>query len=342
MSLEDIIKERIRRTGPIPVADYMALALTHPEYGYYMRKDPLGIQGDFITAPEISQVFGELIGAWLAAQWITMGQPKAALAELGPGRGTLMADALRATKHIGGFHESISVHLVEASPILKQKQWSALAGKHPDIHWHTHADELPAMPLLLIANEFFDALPIRQFIQTETGGQERMIGIGADDRLQFIHPTGTGIVMEYCEAGEQMARDIGRHINTHGGAALIIDYGYTGGTRGDTLQAIKSHQYHDVLCESGTADLTAHVGFAALKQAALAEGAAAYGTVTQENFLGHLGAGARTAKLCENATPPQKSAMLSALERLTSPDKMGDLFKVLCLTHPQHPKPEGF
>ncbi len=143
MPLDALIKKRILKTGPISIAEYMELALTHAKHGYYMRKDPLGAQGDFITAPEISQIFGELIGAWLAAQWIAMGKPKTALVELGPGRGTLMTDALRATKNIVGFHEAMSVHLVEASPALKQKQWNTLAGKHPDIQWHSTFDEVP-------------------------------------------------------------------------------------------------------------------------------------------------------------------------------------------------------
>lgn len=363
--LETLLKERIRAQGPISVADYMALALAHPEYGYYRRADPLGAQGDFITAPEISQVFGEIIGAWLAQQWILMGKPKAIVAELGPGRGTLMSDALRATKNIAGFHDAISVHLVETSPALKQKQWQALGGKHPHLHWHEQVKELPKLPLLLVANEFFDALPVRQFIpspgrgkgaaRSEAGGgyRERMITLDSQGHLQFsmvpclTTPSlpsprpGEGF-FEICEPGLAVMQQLAAHIVAHNGATLIIDYGYTQGSRGDTLQAVKQHRYHDVLKDPGTADLTAHVDFAALAQVAHEAGAAVYGPMPQGIFLHALGAPLRIAKLCERATPEQKSAMLSALERLTSHDQMGDLFKVLCVTHPNHPRPEAF
>jgi len=358
MSVEAIIKEHIRRLGPITVAEYMSLALLHPEHGYYMRLDPLGEAGDFITAPEISQIFGELIGAWLAEQWIIMGKPQAALIELGPGRGTLMNDVLRATKSVAGFHEAMSLHLVEASPILQQKQRGLLAGKHPNLQWHTSFDDIPQKPLLLIANEFFDALPIRQFIHNENKWQERMVGIDNDCLTFICHPCESrdpvvdnldasrrwhdNIIYEHSQPSLDITSSIARHIVAHDGAALMIDYGYAGGSRGDTLQAVRHHRYHDTLTEPGMADLTAHVDFDALKQAALAVGAAAHGAVTQRDFLMRLGGELRLARLSKNATPAQKSAMLSAWKRLISEDQMGDLFKALCVTHPKHPKPEAF
>ncbi len=358
MNLEKLLIERIRAKGPITIGEFMALALTHPVYGYYMRKDPFGVQGDFITAPEISQVFGELIGAWLVEQWRLMGEPQAALVELGPGRGTLLVDALRATRHVSGFHESVSVHLVEVSETLKSKQWEMLAGKHRDINWHVSVEELPEKPLLLVANEFFDALPIRQFVHEADGWKERMIGLDDKNKLAFVtmpiapslmppslptRSTGEGnMVYEYCEAGISIADTIARHIRVLGGVALLIDYGYAGGSRGDTLQTVREHQYQDLLLDPGTADLTAHVDFDALRAAAMEAGAATYGLVPQGVFLNRLGAGLRVQKLCRNATAQQKSAMISAYERLVSIEQMGDLFKVLCIAQPNHPKPEGF
>lgn len=343
----------IAENGPMTVARYMALALTHPEFGYYMRKDPLGVKGDFTTAPEISQVFGELVGAWLASQWITMGKPACALVELGPGRGTLMADILRATKHISGFHEAVSVHLVEASPVLKQKQWQTLSGKHPRIEWHSDFSEIPHLPLLLVANEFFDALPVRQFV-FDGEWKERMIKIDVQGQLATcnsqlatepspILPLSPkeGDIFEYSEAAESLARAIGAHVSKHGGAALIIDYGHEG-KHGDTLQAVRAHEYHDVLQDPGTADLTCHVDFGLLKEAAAAAGAAVYGAVPQGIFLNALGAGQRATKLCEAASDAQRISIMSGVERLLSLEQMGDLFKVLCVADPALPKPEGF
>jgi len=342
MTLEKIITSYIDTNGPLSVADYMAMVLTHPEYGYYMRKDPLGAKGDFITAPEICQIFGELIGAWLAAQWIGMGRPEAALAELGPGRGTLMNDILRATKTVPGFHQAITVHLVEASPALKQKQWNALAGKHPHVNWHDYFDDLPPKPLLLVANEFFDALPIRQYVYLPEGWRERFIKV-EDGKLAFTIPATAGRVIERCESGKEWAASIGKHIAAHTGVALIIDYGYPTPPResNETLQAMRGHKFHDVLTDPGTADLTAHVDFGAIGQAALEEGTKIYGPIAQGQFLVNIGAAMRTAILCETATDDQKSTMISSMERLISPKQMGELFKVLCITHPTHPAPEG-
>lgn len=337
MSVEVIIKQRIREQGSISIAEYMELALSHPEYGYYIRRDPFGVQGDFTTAPEISQIFGEMIGLWLAEQWRIMASPPAiALVELGPGRGTLMHDILRATKHIAGFHEAISIHLVEMSPTLKEKQWKTLAGKHDRLNWHDDISTLPEEPLLLVANEFFDALPIRQYHE----GQERCITLDKLDNLIFTLPD-TDLV-ERCESAIAISTQIGQHIRTHGGTALIIDYGYIGGSRGDTLQALKKHQYHDVLKEPGNADITAHVDFDALKQAISTTGATAHGAVPQGAWLMRLGAGTRLQMLCQHATEEQGADMIAGFKRLAAPDQMGDLFKILCITHPDHLKPEGF
>ncbi len=350
MSLSDIIRSRIETTGPITVAEYMQLALSHPEFGYYIRKDPLGEAGDFTTAPEISQIFGELVGAWLAQQWLHMKSPECALAELGPGRGTLMYDILRATRGVPGFHDAISVHLVETSPALKQKQWQALAGKHPRITWHKSIDTLPETPRLIVANEFFDALPIHQYVQQDGTWHERMVGLDGDGRFCFMlnkpspfgRGQGEGDIYEHSPATLHIVEQLSRHIAAQGGVMLAVDYGYAEEKHADTLQAVKNHQYHNPLESPGSADITAHVDFAAIAKITRAQGAQAYGTVAQGEFLATLGAGARAAKLCERATPAQKADILTALERLTSPDAMGDLFKVLCITSPSHPKPEGF
>lgn len=353
MSLEKLIKSRIRKEGPMMVGEYMALALAHPEYGYYVRKDPLGVKGDFTTSPEISQIFGELIGAWLAMQWIMMGKPEAALAEIGPGRGTLMADILRATARIKGFHDSITVHLMELSPVLRQKQWNTIAGKHPNVNWHMGFAEIPSKPLLLVGNEFFDALPIRQFLHTEDGWKERLITLTKKNTLKFVLEPATppyhlkdepvsGTYYEYSEAATQLMLVLSNRIFTYGGTALIIDYGYEGRTHGNTLQAVREHQKHDPLEAPGTADLTAHVDFYNLTRTAAIGGTTVYGPVPQRDFLNKLGARERATKLCEKATKKQKAAILSGLKRLTDADQMGELFKVLCLVHPDLPKPEGF
>ncbi len=375
MNLEELIKKRIRTSGAITIADYMSLALTHPEYGYYMQRDPLGKDGDFITSPEISQVFGEIIGVWLAHNWQLLGSPEeVALVELGAGRGTLMADILRATKNISGFHNSISVHLVEVSPTLKQKQWKTLAGKHERIEWHDSIDTLPQLPLLLVANEFFDALPIRQFIKHNDGWHERMIDIvggeltftatkssvippisfmptesilaGLDeilgDTINYKNDDGKKNIIETCEPAIMVIRQISEHIAANKGAALIIDYGYTQGSNGNTLQAIKYHSYHPVLNNIGSADLTAHVDFLALSQAAQSENVNIHGMVPQGAFLMRLGAGERTTSLCKISNHEQQQSLISGLARLADPTEMGELFKVMAITSKQITQADGF
>ena len=372
MNLEELIKERIKTQGAITIADYMSLALTHPQYGYYMQRDPLGENGDFITSPEISQVFGEIIGVWLAHNWQLLGSPnEVALVELGAGRGTLMADILRSTKNIAGFHTAISVHLVEISPTLKQKQWKTLAGKHERIEWHDNIDTLPQLPLLLVANEFFDALPIRQFIKYNDGWHERMIDIVGGElaftttKSSVIPPisfmpsesmlSGLGGILgndssniekenliETCEPAIMIVRQISEHIAANKGAALIIDYGYTGGSKGDSLQAIKYHSYQPVLNNIGDADLTAHVDFLALSQAAQSENVNIHGIVPQGAFLMRLGAGERTTSLCKISNHEQQQSLISGLARLADPTEMGELFKVMAVTSKQITQADGF
>lgn len=324
------------------LADYMATCLMHPEMGYYATRDPFGTTGDFTTAPEISQMFGELIGLCLAQTWLDQGQPAPCLlAELGPGRGTLMADILRATRGVPGFHDAAHVHLVETSPALRDVQAQTLKGCQ--INWHDGVEGLPDAPLYLVANEFFDALPIRQFQRAGAGWRERLVvlreealtlGLGAPvvprDLSARLADTGDGDIVETCAPGRAIAHRIGARIEGRGGAALIIDYG---GWRslGDTFQAVRGHAVTDPLEAPGEADLTAHVDFEALARAA---SPAAHAQLTpQGTLLQRLGIEARADALARKLDGPERESHLAAFRRLTDPAEMGTLFKVLAL-HP--------
>ena len=347
----DSLRRLIALQGPITVARFMAEALTHPRDGYYMRADPLGAAGDFTTAPEISQMFGELIGLWCADCWRAMGAPDPVLlVELGPGRGTLMADALRAAA-VPGFRAALDIHLVEASPALRARQKDALANVAPS--WHNDFTDVPRGPMLLIANEFFDALPIHQFIATAQGWRERLVGL-SDDGFCFVLAPGTtpacaliganplgeaGAVLEIRPTAAMLARDIAERLVADGGAALLVDFDKAGPS-GDSLQAVRGHRRHDVLTDPGTADIAAAVDFAALSEAA--RGARVHGPVPQGEFLETLGLRARAAALADIATPDQAAAIDSARHRLTAPDEMGTLFKAFAIAGPDMPAPAGF
>lgn len=290
-------------------------------------------------------MFGELLGAWAADVWMKLGQPERfVLAECGPGRGTLMADALRATAKLAGFHDAAQIHLIEMSEMLQQKQREALAGY--DVSWHEELSGLPDnVPLILLANEFLDALPIRQFEFRDGRWQERVIGLGDGDALAFGLVPADGVdkagqegdMCETCPAALQVVQQICARLTQQGGAALLIDYGYTQG-HGDTLQALKNHDYVDVLSHVGEADITAHVDFAAL---AAVDGAHVHGPVTQGAFLQRLGIAQRAAMLRQNATEEQAEAIDAALKRLTAPEEMGELFKVVAFSD-GNVVPEGF
>ena len=348
------IARLIEETGPIPLSHYMALALGHPEHGYYMTRDPLGARGDFITAPEISQMFGELIGLWLAEAWTAQGAPAPfMLAELGPGRGTLMADALRAMRAVPGMTDAAEIHFVETSPVLREAQRERV----PRATWHERIDTLPAGPFFLIANEFFDALPVVQYQRTERGWCERYVGL-AEDRLvpvlapvpladdtslpPAIRAAPTGAIAEISPASPAIAQAIATRIAAQGGAALIVDYGHARSAPGDTLQALRGHQYADPFDTPGEADLTAHVDFEALASAVRAGGAAAHGPVEQGRFLTALGIEARAAALRLRATATQARDIDAGLRRLTAPGEMGSLFKVLGIVPRGTPAPAGF
>ncbi|OUD10336.1 methyltransferase [Marivivens niveibacter] len=334
-ALTDILKRRIATTGPITIADYMTEALLHPEHGYYTTRDPLGAAGDFVTAPEISQMFGEMIGLCLAQAWIDQGRPKGVLAELGPGRGTLMHDVLRATKAVPGFHDALDLHLVEASPVLAEAQ----AARLPVVQSHARAADLPDAPLFLIANEFFDALPIRQFIRDGNSWRERMVGL-TDGALAFglsspaplamlehrLDDTKDGDLVEICPSAAPITQDIGNRIAQHGGAAIIIDYG-DWRSLGDTFQALKDHETIDPLTAPGSADLTAHVDFETI--AAACSPARHTRLSTQGVFLERLGITARAQALAQTMSGDKLQSHIAAHRRLTHPAEMGDLFKVI-------------
>jgi NADH dehydrogenase [ubiquinone] 1 alpha subcomplex assembly factor 7 len=354
------IARLISETGPISVAHFMALALGHPKHGYYMTRDPLGAQGDFTTSPEISQMFGELIGLWIAETWIAQDRPSPfILAELGPGRGTLMADALRALRAVPGLLDALRLHFVETSPVLAAAQKQNV----PNATWHDRFDTLPEGPLFLIANEFFDALPIRQFVRMERGWCERFVmldddstadaphfvpaitpvPLASDDLLSpSVRNAPVGSLAEVSPASGAFAEDIAARIARHGGAALIIDYGHAKSAVGDTLQALRAHKFVDAFETPGEADLTAHVDFEALALAARAGGAQAHGPVEQGAFLHTLGIKERAEALKAKATPEQARDIDVAERRLTARDEMGSLFKVMALTRPGAPGLAGF
>jgi len=346
--LQEILLRQIARTGPISISEYMALCLSHPRHGVYATTDPLGTAGHFTTAPEISQMFGELIGLALGQAWIDQGGPgPVTLAELGPGRGTLMQDALRALRRVPGFPERAEVHLVETSPALRAVQRARIGSAV----WHDHVETLPEAPLLLIANEFFDALPIRQFLRRGDGWAERVVGATGDRLVTGLTPpaplaslahrlgdTEEGQMVELCPALPAITAEIGRRIAAHGGAALVIDYG-DWRARGDTLQALAQHKPVDPFEAPGTADLTAHVDFEAIATAA--SPAIASRMTPQGVFLERLGIAGRARHLAESLAGAALGDHVAAHRRLTHPSEMGHLFKVLGLTPPGAPPLPG-
>lgn len=354
--LARLISRQIAANGPITVADYMAMALGHPEHGYYMTTDPFGRDGDFITAPEISQIFGELIGLWCVAVWRLMDRPaQFVLCELGPGRGTLMADALRAAGQSADFMRAAKIHLVETSPGLRTRQREALAGHR--VEWHDRLDSVPGGPILVIANEFFDALPVHQLIRTKAGWRERLVA-GGESGLHFVMSDSAPPAAALLSLGVQRKAPLGEvaeiqpALLTHaaaiaarlaefGGAALIADYGHALSAPGNSLQAVRRHRPHDVLGDPGAADLTVHVDFDALARAA-GGGVQHFGPLGQGDFLRALGIEVRATHLAAAATPDQARDIASGVARLIAPDQMGTLFKVLVLARHDMEPPPGF
>ncbi|MGY6632928.1 MAG: class I SAM-dependent methyltransferase [Alkalilacustris sp.] len=342
---------RIAAEGPMRGADVMAACLLDPEHGYYATREPFGVAGDFVTAPEISQMFGELLGLALAQAWLEQGAPgRVVLAELGPGRGTLMADVLRATRAVPGFAAAAEVHLVEASARLRAVQADRLG---PGVRWHDTVAGLPEAPLWLLANEFFDALPVRQFIRHPQGWCERMVGVADGALVWGLAPparlaalahrwddTAPGEVVEVCPAAPGIMAEVAGRIARHGGAALVVDYGGWR-SRGDTLQALWRGAPDPVLAHPGAADITAHVDFEPLARAARAAGAAVTGPAPQGAVLGRLGIDARAARLAQRMDGAALAAHRAAHRRLTDAGEMGTLFQVLAVHPPGLPPPPG-
>jgi NADH dehydrogenase [ubiquinone] 1 alpha subcomplex assembly factor 7 len=350
------LKKIIQEKGSISIADFMEQVIAHPEFGYYARCDAIGDTGDFITAPEISQLFGEIIGVWLAYYWNEKGRPNnIALVELGPGKGTLMNDILRSTKHVQGFHQSLSVHLIEISPRLRSIQKKALDHYHNvQFFWHNRFADVPSLPIFLVANEFFDALPIHQYIKYSNCWYENMVSITpgreelyfnkipvAKDNRKFLEVDYQNVeedlLVEVCPAGITIIKEIALRIKEQGGAALVIDYGYDTDSGKklhytSTLQAVKNHKYHPVLSDIGEADITAHVDFSALKKAALVKGVNVHEIISQREFLVSMGINVRARMLVSGSNSFTKEAILKGLDRLISPLQMGELFKVLAIT----------
>jgi NADH dehydrogenase [ubiquinone] 1 alpha subcomplex assembly factor 7 len=340
--LKEILVSQIRQGGPIDLPTFMQIALGHPQHGYYSTREAIGAQGDFTTAPEISQLFGEMIGLWIIDSWHTLGSPDTInLIEPGPGRGTLMVDIVRTITRASPLRPQ--VHLIETSPHLTELQQTRL-----DAHWHQHLSTVPDGPFIMVANEFFDALPIHQYEMTDQGWAEAFIDIAEDGNLcRSLRPTsapdpttkppsfGTakpGSILETCPAAEQFVVDVAHRIRRDGGIALLIDYGYAAPVFGDSLQALFEGAYGDPFDNPGQADLTAHVNFAALEMIARDHSLDSHGPIEQGRFLEQLGLHVRADTLKQQASVAQRAEIDLAVRRLTAPDQMGSLFKVMALS----------
>lgn len=339
----DALRDHMQQNGAITVADYMGRVAQH----YYAHAVPFGVEGDFTTAPEISQMFGEMIAAWCVDMWHQAGKPaKVNLVELGPGRGTLMADMLRIGKNWPDFAAAVSVHLVETSPQLRLVQADNLHAATPE--WHDSIDSLPDGFSLMVANEFFDALPIHQFVKKRGAWLERAVDFDAEENafcfttlplsieLATVMPADfmnapDGSFFEISPVSLEIAEKLAAKTAAQGGACLVIDYGHARAGLGDTLQSIARHEYADVLENPGTRDITAHVDFATLSNACRAH-ADIHGPVTQGAFLNALGITMRAEMLAAKASAKQRQQIMTDLHRLTAPSAMGDLFKVMCIT----------
>jgi len=353
------IKKLIKSSGPMPVWRYMELCLMHPQHGYYLSRDPLGREGDFITAPEVSQMFGELLGLWAASVWKAIDSPPLLrLIEIGPGRGTLMADALRALRVLPPLYQALSIHLVEVNPVLRDKQNAALSGSR-NITWHDNIDDVPDGPSVIFANEYFDVLPIHQAVKAENGWHERTVEIDDSGKLVFgaasepiprfevllpawVRAAPVGAVFEWRPDAEIMK--IASRVRDQDGAALIIDYGHLRSDAGDTFQAIARHSFTDPLRDPGQADVTAHVDFQALGRAAGDLGAGVHGPVPQGDFLMRLGIESRAMSLMAKASHEVSEDIASALKRLVGGGRggMGQMFKVLGISEPNLATLAGF
>ncbi|MBI4030514.1 MAG: SAM-dependent methyltransferase [Proteobacteria bacterium] len=354
--LAQIIRKKIETEGPISVGTFMELALGHPEYGYYRTRDPLGRSGDFTTAPEISQIFGELLGLWVADMWMQMGSPpRFSFVEIGPGRGTLMADAMRATRKIKGFHDAARIVLVETSPVLTEKQKKTLVSY--DVLWADSIDN-PAVengegPIILLANEFLDTLSLRQLQLYRNEWYERVVvnkeaGFAFDVSNQVYdseiaaYGATDGAIFETSPEREAFIRNLSGLIHVRGGAALLIDYGHDRAGLGETLQAIRAHRFVSVLEDVGENDVTSHVDFSALARVAKLADMYIYGPAGQGVFLESLGIRQRAEMLMWGKPPVQQKEIVEGMRRLTHSAQMGQLFRVMALCHDVNLRPAGF
>ena len=349
------LQTEISTHGPMGLDRFIGHVLGHPEYGYYMTRDPLGRAGDFTTAPEISQMFGEMVGAWLANMWMQHGKPPSfILLEMGPGRGTLMADVIRVCGQVPGFMDAAQVHLVEMSPVLKSAQKNALNGMN--VTWHETLDTLPCHnPIFFVANEFFDALPFKQYIYSDDGWAERCVDIESEDfvftqQMVMVDPLSgkgfpapkNGDVYEDAFIRDDVMKTLCKRIRRQAGAGLIIDYGHLEHGFGDTFQALKAHEYSNPLNNIGESDLTSHVDFAALKDAALQQDVQVLGMAEQGYFLQALGIQLRARHLLQKASGETAQNIQKALHRLVHSDEMGTLFKVIGLNYGASVEAAGF
>lgn len=359
-ALGDNLKALITRDGPIPFERFMGIALGDPDHGYYQVRDPLGADGDFTTSPEISQMFGELIGLWAAEVWQFMGCPNPVrFIELGPGHGTLMSDALRATRVTPEFRAALDVWLVETSPVLAETQHETLLTCGVAVSWTADIADTPAGPAIIIGNEFLDALPLRQYVRTRADWRERLVAL--DERGEFVFSLAKipemsirafapeGAVIEVNPAAHRLVFDVGSRLAKNGGAALFVDYGYNTTSFGETLQALRAHRHVAPLSAPGLSDLTAHVDFAAMARSASAAGAAVYGPLDQGDFLRNIGIMQRAEVLIARAAAGQQSEIESGRDRLIGKGQgeMGSLFKAMAIanrnltTLPGFQKPES-
>ena len=339
--------EHIRETGPMTVADYMTACLHDPDHGYYATRPAIGGDGaDFLTAPESSQMFGELIGLWCAHEWEALGKPAINLIELGPGRGVLMQDAWRATQRIAGFHDAANVVFIETSAPLRDAQ----AERLPQAEWATRLEDAPPGPSLIVANEFLDCLPIRQFMRGTDGWHEKLVGLDEAEQLTFglsaLLPAADddvreGAVREIAPRLDSLIYEIEQRLHAAPARALFIDYGYVAPEGADTLQALRRHAKVHPLDSPGEADLTAHVDFSRVERLAREAGLAVHGPLAQGPFLRSLGIELRVDML-KQANPAHAARVARELRRLTHSEEMGALFKAICLSSPDLPPPAGF
>ena len=358
--IADRLRERIAQGGPISVAAFMTQALFDPSEGFYATKDPIGAGADFITAPEISQMFGELIGLWIAQSWLDLGKPDPLqLVELGPGRGTMLADALRACRAVPGLLPAIQVTLIEASAALKAVQAATLGPSGAQIRWIDRLENVPPGPSIIVGNEFLDCLPLRQAIRRDGRWHERLIGLDNSDSGEFVFVLGPPLgpdealiperlreaadnsLVELRPGDRQIVDLLSSRFADHPGRALLIDYGPAQSEPGDTLQAIRAHRKVPPLEQPGTADLTARVDFESLTGCARDGGLTAYGPVEQGPFLLDLGIEPRAAVLSQSK-PGQRSVIARQVWRLTDEQQMGSLFKLVCFDSPGLATPPGF